>query len=76
MWGCPYFYLSHPSSSFRSLDDGDSVVDGSHRDRPGQVLGVVAGDDEDDPLLSGDVLPSISPTPALLAAALMYVMAS
>ena len=62
------------------LDEGDSVVvplDGGHSDRPGQVLGVVGSDGgEDDPLLSGDILLSISPTPALLASALKTVAAA
>ena len=55
-----------PQSSCGSLDDGDSVIvplDGGHGDHPGQVLGVVAGGGEDDPLLSGDVFCSVSPTP-------------
>ena len=51
-------------------------LDGGHSDRPGQVLGVVAGDGKDDTLLSGDVLLSISPNPALPAAVLMMVTVS
>ena len=62
-------YLSlPPQSSLSSLDDGDSVVvplDGGHGDRPGQVLGVVAGGSEYDPLLSGYVPVYISPTPVV-----------
>ena len=61
------------------LDDSGSVVvslDGGHGIHPGQVLGVVADRGEDDPLLSDDVLLSVSLTPALLALALMPVTAS
>ena len=58
-----------PQLSCGGLDDGGSIVvplDGGQGDRPGQVLGMVAGSGEDDPLLSGDVLLSISPTPVVL----------
>ena len=68
-----------PVKSCSSLDGSGSVVvhlEGGHGDLPGQVPGVVAGGGGDDPPLGGRVLPSISPTPALLAAALMAVMAS
>jgi hypothetical protein len=49
-------------------DEGVSVVvplDGGHGNYPVQVLGMVAGGGEDDPLLSGDVLVYISPTPVV-----------
>ena len=42
------FYLSRPSCPCSGLDGGRG-------DRPGQVLGVVAGNGKDGPLLSGDV---------------------
>ena len=75
-----FSYLSlPPQSSCSRLDGGDRVVvplDGGHSELPGQVLGVLAGGGKDYPLLGGGVLPYISPTTALLAAALTAVAAS
>ena len=65
MWS---FLSLPPQSSCGGLNEGDNVViplDGGHSDQLGQVLGVVAGGGEDDPLLSGDVLVYISPTPVV-----------
>ena len=57
------FYLSHPSRLAAALMLVTArSLGGGHGDRPSQVLGVVAGCGEDDPLLSGDVLVYISPT--------------
>ena len=50
---CPPFYLSHPGSC-GGLDEGNTVavpLDWGHGDHPGQFRVVVAGGDEDDPLL-------------------------
>ena len=75
----PSFYISHPFCLLDCLDDGDSFavpLDGGHGDCPGQVLSLVGGGSEDNPLLSEDVLLSISLTPAPLAVAQMAVTVS
>ena len=53
-------YIYYDSDSDDIISERSLTPDGGHADHPGQVLSMVVGGGEDDPLLNGGVLIYIS----------------